>query len=60
MECYIVRVYRRDESEPQNIVGLVETVGTEDAKPFKSSGELWDILRAAKAEKKTISEKKSQ
>jgi hypothetical protein len=51
MECYIVRVYRRNEPEPQNIIGLVETVGTGGTKPFRNAGELLDILAGRDAKK---------
>jgi hypothetical protein len=48
MENYIVRIYRRDE-EQNAIAGIVEIVGTQKEKPFKSQVELLAILKMAKA-----------
>jgi hypothetical protein len=44
MDSYIVRMYRRDADNPENLVGLVETVGEEAKRPFHSIGELVAIL----------------
>jgi len=44
MDCYIVRIYRRDEKDAQNIIGLVETVGVDEKQPFKGTDELITIL----------------
>jgi len=44
MDCYIVRIYRRDEKDSRNIVGLVESVGIEQKTPFKGSDELLSII----------------
>lgn len=44
MDSYIVRMYRRDADNPENLVGLVETVGEEAKRPFHSVGELVAIL----------------
>ena len=44
MDYYIVRIYRRNEQEDRNMIGLVETVGKKEADVFKSSDELWNIL----------------
>ncbi len=44
MDCYIIRIYRRDESDERNIVGLVEIVGMEEKRPFKGTEELISIL----------------
>ena len=47
MESYIVRVYRRGQIDPDEVAGLVETVGTDEKRPFKSfSGLVSAILRA--------------
>ncbi len=43
-ESYIVRIYRRDEENPQHVVGLVETVGVEETNVFNNPEELWQIL----------------
>ena len=44
MDSYIVRMYRRDADNPENLVGLVETVGEEAKRPFHNFGELMAIL----------------
>jgi hypothetical protein len=44
MENYIVRIYRRDECQPDNIAGLVETAETGATQPFHSLSELTMIL----------------
>ncbi len=44
MDSYIVRLYRRDADNPENLVGLVETVGEEGKRPFHTTGELTAIL----------------
>jgi len=49
MENYIVRIYRRDDDQ-NAIAGIVEVVGTQEQKPFKTHKELLAILNMAKAE----------
>ncbi len=44
MDSYIVRLYRRDTENPENLVGLVETVGEEGKRSFHTVGELVAIL----------------
>ena len=44
MENHIVRIYRRDECQPDVIVGLVETVETGETRTFRTLGELTLIL----------------
>lgn len=44
MDSYIVRLYRRDAQNPEQIVGLVETVGNNEARPFHTISELVAIL----------------
>jgi hypothetical protein len=44
MESYIVRLYRRDADQPGNLVGLVETVGQNEQRPFHNAEELVAIL----------------
>lgn len=51
MDCYIVRIYRRDENEPGNFIGVVEAVGLAEKTPFKGAKELVTILSAAEAHK---------
>lgn len=44
MDSYIVRMYRRDAENPENLVGLVETVGEDGKRPFHTASELVAIL----------------
>lgn len=44
MDSYIVRMYRRDTENPENLVGMVETVGEEEKRSFHTVGELMAIL----------------
>lgn len=51
IESYVIRIYRRDEQSPQNIIGLVEDVMIQETKPFKNFNELWEILRQGEKQK---------
>ncbi len=44
MDDYIVRMYRRKESSADKVTGIVEEVGKEDRKLFRTPDELWSIL----------------
>ena len=44
MENYIVRVYRRGDQNPDEVVGRVEMVEVDDKRPFRSLSELVKIL----------------
>lgn len=44
MEVYIVRVCRRDESDPLMIAGIVEEPGEPARRASANIDELWDIL----------------
>lgn len=44
MESYVVRIYRRNSSSPQNLVGLVELVEVDQERAFTSFEELRAIL----------------
>lgn len=44
LDIYIIRIYRRDESEPGMIVGIVEDIGTNVKKRFSSFEDLRKIL----------------
>jgi len=46
-DSYVVRVYRREETDTSRLVGLVETVGNDEQKPFATIDELWKILSTA-------------
>ncbi len=46
MENYIVRIYRRDSEDPQQVAGVVELVEPGKTKAFSCIEELNQILRA--------------
>lgn len=54
MDSYIVRMYRRDADNPENLVGLVETVGEEEKRAFHSLSELTAILSEPHGLKLTV------
>jgi len=41
---YIIRIYRHEENNPSNLVGIVEEVGVDGKKGFTCLDELWGIL----------------
>ena len=49
MENYIVRIYRRDCSNPEKVTGMLESVEQETRQPFHSIGALRSLLSAAPA-----------
>ena len=44
MNSYLVRIYRRADSNPRMLVGVAEEVGGHEKKAFSNLYELWDIL----------------
>lgn len=44
MENYIVRIYRRDETNPDKMTGIFESVEDETQNTFTSLGSLIDLL----------------
>ena len=46
VDNYIIRVYRRESENPEQIIGIVEIVSTAEARPFTDLDELRDILTA--------------
>ena len=44
MDNYVVRIYRRNRGNPQNLVGIVEIVANQEEKPFANFEELQSIL----------------
>lgn len=56
MESYIVRIYRREEDDPQGLIGLVEIIGLEEKKAFHN----WDELRAILSKTKDETENKKE
>ena len=59
MESYVIRIYRRDEQNPHNIIGLVEDVGLEAKTPFHNIEELIDILIGKYTESKQGGKRKN-
>lgn len=53
MESYLIRIYRRDVSDPERITGTVEEIGTEKSQGFKSLVELGGIITGKRQEKGT-------
>jgi len=44
MENFIVRISRRDASDPERVMGQVEVIGKEEKQAFKNIEELMEIL----------------
>jgi hypothetical protein len=53
MESYIVRLYRRDTTNPEKLVGLIETVGVDKTRTFHTVSELVAILSEPHALERT-------
>ena len=47
LDIYVIRIYRRDESEPGMVVGIVEDIGTNVKQRFSSFEELKKVLYPA-------------
>jgi hypothetical protein len=45
MESYVIRIYRRGEDNPDDVVGIIESVETGGKQAFKNMNELVRILR---------------
>ncbi|MFH2044360.1 MAG: hypothetical protein ABIK92_04350 [Pseudomonadota bacterium] len=45
MECYIIRIYRRDKKNPDIVSGIAEISGVEKPVIFSSMKELENILK---------------
>jgi hypothetical protein len=48
LDNYIIRIYRRDKSNPRIIVGTVEEIGSREKKGFTTFDELREILVPAR------------
>jgi hypothetical protein len=46
-ESYIIRVYRREEENARDLVGMVEIVETQEKRPFSNFDELREILKSS-------------
>jgi hypothetical protein len=44
MDYYIIRIYQRNKSDSDSIVGTIEEANSSERKSFRSPDELWDIL----------------
>jgi len=44
MKNYIVRVYRQQQDQAQQLVGIVEEVGVDGRKGFTNIEDLWEIF----------------
>ena len=47
MENYIIRIYRRDHSDPERLTGILESVERETQYPFHTLKELCALLVTA-------------
>lgn len=45
LNTYIVRIYRRKNGIPHNLVGVVEEVGKKEKRAFSNLDDLWEILK---------------
>jgi hypothetical protein len=54
MENYIVRLYRRDSTNPEKLVGLIETVGLDKTRSFHTVNELVAILSEPHTLERTV------
>lgn len=54
---YIVRIYRYDRDNPRKLVGIVEQVGAEGERAFRTLDELWNILCLGEKGKRQWKEK---
>ena len=50
MDSYVVRVYRRGLSDPKEVAGLVESVGSDERRAFQSFSGLVKAIRQALGE----------
>lgn len=44
-DYFVIRIYRRDTSDPSRMEGIVEVVGSDQAIPFATPMELWALLQ---------------
>jgi hypothetical protein len=60
MENYIIRVYRRDHSDPERLTGLLESVERETRRPFYTLKDLCMLLLAPATEVEQQAERVSE
>ena len=58
MDSYLIRIYRREEDNPESIVGIIEEIGTKEKHSFKNLSELGKII--CRATKKSAGKKQRQ
>jgi predicted transcriptional regulator with HTH domain len=58
MESYLIRIYRRSQDDPENIVGIVEEIKTGLNHAFQGMSNLCKILSLEKFPEKGRSDKK--
>ncbi len=58
-ECYVLRIYRRDDENPEILRGIVEIVGKDEKRPIGSIGDVQEILRST-GEKLNEKQKKTR
>jgi hypothetical protein len=46
VESYVIRIYRRTDSDPQQVAGIVERAVDGRQQRFATMHELWEILTA--------------
>jgi hypothetical protein len=56
MESFIVRIYRQEKDNPENLVGTIEHVDSGSKKAFKQIKELWETLNNTKEKAKKNNE----
>ncbi|MEW6377580.1 MAG: hypothetical protein AB1502_17555 [Thermodesulfobacteriota bacterium] len=57
---YVVRIYRFDENNPRQLVGVVEEVGIKGKKAFTNYDELWDILISSRSIRQRQKQKRKE
>ena len=48
MDTYIIRIYRREDGDPDTLAGTVEEPGIPEKRAFVNFDQLWDILHQKK------------
>jgi hypothetical protein len=44
MDSYLIRIYRREKGNPENIVGIIEEIGAKEKHSFKNLSGLGQII----------------
>lgn len=59
MDSYLVRIYRREEDNPEAIVGTIEEIGDKKIQSFKNLSELSKVITVPKKRRRRTTKKKS-